>query len=87
MKKHELITKIVKLGRKGQLTLPKIIRKKEGLKEKDEFILLHIAGGEIVLRKRNKKTPEDLMLEAIEEAPPFDAKKAWEEVKAERRDR
>ena len=36
-------------------------------------------------KKPFTKTPEDLMLEAIMKAKPFDAKEAWEEIKRERK--
>ena len=36
-------------------------------------------------KKANYKTPEDLIIEAIMKAKPFDAKEAWEEIKRERR--
>lgn len=85
MEQHLFFTDTVKLGKKGQITIPKKIRDEDELREEDIFIVLHAPGGEIILQKQKTKAPEDLMLEAIHSAPKFDWRKAWEEVKAERR--
>ena len=82
---HALITEKVRLAKKGQITIPKSIRDEDGLLEDDLFIVTHLPGGDLVLRKQQEKQPEDLMLEAIMKVPSFDAKEAWEEVKSERR--
>ena len=75
----------VKLGKKGQITIPKKIRDEDGLAEDDVFLLTHTNGGDIILRKKNVRTPEDLMLEAIRTAPKFNWREDWEEVLAERK--
>jgi len=83
---HELFKEKVKLGKKGQITIPKCIRDEDNLKEDDVFIVQHMPGGDIILSKQiSINTPEDLMIEAIMSAPPFDADAAWEEIKRERR--
>lgn len=82
---HSLITEKVRLAKKGQITIPKSIRDEDGLLEDDIFIVTHLPGGDLVLRKQQEKQPEDFMLEAIAKAPSFNAEEAWEEVKAERR--
>ncbi len=76
---------VIKLGKKGQLTLPKKLRDFDKLEENDEFIVQRMPGGDITLVKRTMKTPEDMILEAIERLQPFDATGAWEEVLADRR--
>ena len=82
---HQYFNETVKLGKKGQITIPKKIRDEDNLKENDSFTVSHMPGGDIILIKKTAKTPEDLMIEVIMRAPPFDAKAAWEEVKKERR--
>ena len=82
---HTFFTDKVKLGKKGQITIPKIIRDEDQLKERDTFIVTHTPGGDIVLRKQHVKTPEDRMLEAIKRMPKFDFEQAWKEVLEERR--
>ena len=83
--RHSFFTGKVRMGNKGQITIPKKIRDEDKLADNDLFIVTHMAGGDIVLRKKTIQTPEDLMLEAIREAPPINADEAWEEVKRERR--
>ncbi len=73
------------MAKRGQITIPKPIRDEDGLREDDFFIMTHLPGGDILLRKQKLKQPEDVMLEAIMKAPSFDADKAWQEIKAERR--
>lgn len=81
---YTFMTGKVKLGKKGQITLPKKIRDEDKLKENDIFIITHTASGDIILRKKQLKTPEDVMIEAIESAPHFDWRDAWKEVEHER---
>ncbi len=85
MIKHNFSVEKIRIGKKGQITIPKRIRDEDQLKEDDIIIVTHMPGGEIILTKRNKTSPEDLMLDAIRKAQPFDWKKAWREVKEERR--
>ncbi len=75
----------VKLAKKGQITIPKVIREEDHLQENDVLILTHMPGGDIVLRKQRKKSPEEALIEILLRTPPFDAKTAWEEVRQERR--
>ena len=85
MNENDFILDKVKLGRKGQITIPKKIREKDRLKEEDVFIVTHMPGGDIILRKQSKKDPEDVILEALSKAPSFDWQKAWKEVVNERK--
>ena len=82
---HTFFRDNVKLGKKGQITIPKKIRDEDGLKDDDEFTVTHTPGGEIVLRKAVHKAPEDELLELIRTFPRFDWRTAWEEVREERR--
>ncbi len=80
-----IITDKVKLGRKGQITIPKRIRDADGLAEDDTFIVTRIQGGEIIIRRQKVRSPEDLMLDAISRMPRFDPNEAWQEVRMERK--
>ncbi|MBI2142532.1 AbrB/MazE/SpoVT family DNA-binding domain-containing protein [Candidatus Woesearchaeota archaeon] len=64
MQQHTFIVDKAKLGKKGQLTIPKKIRDEDGLQENDEFIVMHMPGGDITLQKKRKRSPEDMMLQA-----------------------
>lgn len=78
------MTDKVKLGKKGQITIPKWIRDEDSFQEDDVFIVTHTPGGDTILRKQTTKTPEDIMLEVIEKMPRFNWREAWKEVEAER---
>lgn len=80
---HEFFTDKVKLGKKGQITIPKKIRDEDKLQEDDVLRVTHMPGGSIVLEKVIKK-PEVKLFEFLKTLPPFDWRKAWEEVRAER---
>ena len=75
---HPYLTTEAKLGKKGQITIPKKIRD-------DVFIVTHAPGGDIVLHKKKVVDGVDMILKAIEQAPKFDWRQAWEEIKAERK--
>lgn len=85
MKEYKVITKIVKLGKKGQITIPRKIRKEENFKENDKFVLTHITNGELILKKKKYDSPEKRLLNLIKTFKPFDWRKAWEEVREERK--
>ncbi len=82
---HGFFSEEVKLGRKGQLTIPKKLREEDGLKENDVFRLTHFSGGSIVLEKKKKNIPEIALFEFLDTIQKIDWRKAWEEVKAERK--
>ncbi len=82
---HHLIVDHVSLGKKGQITLPKKIRDEDQLQENDLFLVMHTPGGDIVLRKKQVKQPEDMLLDAVLRAPSFNWREAWNEVREERR--
>lgn len=84
MKKHKFAVETVKMTKKGQVTIPKWIRKEQEFKGNDEMLLTQMPDGEMKLRKKQKTDGIDLMLEAIKRSKKFDWRKAWEEVKEER---
>ncbi len=79
------MTDEVKLGKKGQVTLPRKMRELNKFKEDDRFIVTNMPGGEIILRKKLIRTTEDMMLDALDKVPDFDFDKAWKEVLEERK--
>ncbi len=86
MKLHQAIQQKVTLGKKGQLTIPKIIRDQAHLHEDDTFMLSQTPGGDIIIRKiKDVEAPEEKLLQLLEKLPKFDFKKAWAEVVEERR--
>ncbi len=80
-----ILAKRVRLGKKGQITIPKKIRAGKGWKEDDAFIVSEMAGEEIMIKKESEKKPEEVMLEIIRSLPKFDWRKAWKEVEEERK--
>ncbi len=82
---YTFMTDKVKLGNKGQLTIPKKIRDESNYKKNDTFILKRMPSGTMTLEKQQKSDPYDMMFKAIAMAPKFNADKAWEEVRAERK--
>lgn len=82
--KYVFLTTKVKLGNKGQITIPKKIRDQDMLRESDVFIVTHTFSGDIVLKKQKIKTPEDLIFESIQKASKFNWREAWKEVVKER---
>jgi len=83
--RHMFFTDKVKMGKKGQITIPKKIRDEDRLVEEDTFVVTHLPSGEILLRKAVEKTPEDTLFEFLKSLPPLDWRKAWEEVREERK--
>ncbi|MBI2140170.1 AbrB/MazE/SpoVT family DNA-binding domain-containing protein [Candidatus Woesearchaeota archaeon] len=85
MEQQSLIIETIKVGKKGQITLPIKIREMDNIREHDRLKLSHMPNGNMVLTKINiGKTPEDEMLEIIDRAPRFDWRKVWKEMEEER---
>lgn len=82
---HGFFTDVVRIGKKGQITIPKAIRDEDDLQEDDAFIVTHTTSGAIILQKQKTMKPEDLMLEAVQRSPKIDWKRAWKEARDERR--
>ena len=85
MTQLKYMTDTIRLGRKGQVTIPKKIRDMGHLKEDDQLIVTNMPGGDIILRKKIIENPIDRALEIISNAPHFDWRKAWKEVLEERK--
>ena len=78
----------VEVGNKGQITIPKKMRDDQHLKRKDILTVIQMPGGDIIFKKKIKKDPFDMIIDAIKqgkkEVPDFDAEEAWLEVEADR---
>ena len=83
---HKFYTDEVKLGKKGQITIPKKIRDEDKFEEEDIFIVNHMPSGDIILKRKAKHIPTDWLERILRQVPPnFNADEAWQEVLAERR--
>ena len=85
MDTHSFFSDRVKMGKKGQITIPKRIRDEDGIKEDDTFIVTHTPGGDIIMSRQKVSSPEDAILEAVQRMPSFDWRGAWSEVQNERK--
>lgn len=81
---HNLWSDTVRMGKRGQITIPKKIRDEDCIEEDDTFIVTHSPGGDILLRKTTIKSPEDTMVDIIRSLPKLDWRKMWTEVEHER---
>ena len=82
---HRFVTDEIKLGKKGQLTIPKKVRDEDFFKEGQIFKFVHTTDGDMIIKKKTIQNPEDKMIEIINSLPKIDWDKAWEEVLEERR--
>lgn len=63
---------ITVVGERGQITIPKTIREKEGLKAKDK-VVVKIEGNRIVVEKSlGRKEKEELMIEGYKKTAKLD---------------
>lgn len=84
--KSELISQTIKIGRRGQITLPKTLRVVDNLKKGDKLKLIRQPTGTIYLSKIPKeKDPFERLMKLIKTFPKFDFDEAWKEVQEERR--
>ena len=84
--KSELISGVIKIGRRGQITLPKTVRVAEDLRRGDKLKLVRQPSGSIYLTKLPKeKDPFERLMKVLEKVPKFDFGKTWKEVQEERR--
>tara|TARA_Y100000310_G_C20004704_1_gene500141 strand:- start:118 stop:369 length:252 start_codon:yes stop_codon:yes gene_type:complete len=79
------MTGTVRVGKKGQITLPKKLRDEDDCKEGDRMEYAHMPNGDIVLRKQEQQDPLENLFATIKKMPKFDVDKAWNEIKAERK--
>ena len=73
------------VGERGQITIPKLIREKEGLKKKDK-VIVKIEDERIVVEKKlSKKEKEKLMIEGYKKMAKLDAEieEEWKYVSTE----
>ncbi|MBI2584143.1 MAG: hypothetical protein HYW25_05730 [Candidatus Aenigmarchaeota archaeon] len=81
---HKFLTAKVKVGARGQITIPKAIRHEDKIRARDTLKVTHHPGGEIVLKKIESESPEERMLAILKRTPKIDAEKAWREIVRER---
>lgn len=83
MREEKFVTKIVKVGERGQIVIPKGIRKIEGIKPKSTLKITHYGTGTIVMSKvKEVKSPEERFFEFLESIKL--PKNAWEQIQKER---
>lgn len=82
--KHEPVYSKVKVGERGQVTIPKRIRMEDNITSRDVMRLTHLPGGGILMQKIEKERPEDRIAAVIQESPRIDSEAAWKEVQSER---
>jgi len=81
---YELISKKVKVSNKGQITIPKKIRKTMNIEEDDVFIIRNTIEGDVVLKRKETEDPIGEALAMLKTFPKFDWRKAYEEIHRER---
>ncbi|KXB03439.1 hypothetical protein AKJ47_02225 [candidate division MSBL1 archaeon SCGC-AAA261G05] len=59
------MSEVVKVGKKGQITLPKEIREKEGLKKGQLLEVKEVGGGSIFLTSIDRKKEADAALRLL----------------------
>jgi len=83
MKEDKFVTKIIKVGERGQIVIPKAIRRMEGIKPKSTIKVTHYGTGNIVISKISEgKSPEEKFLEILQSLRL--PKNAWEKIQKER---
>lgn len=85
MEQHTFMVTKVKLGKKGQLTIPKKVRDEDHLKEQDVFTFTNTPAGDMLFQRATKKSPENRIFDIIETHRHINWREAWKEVRAERR--
>lgn len=81
MKEEKFVNKIVKVGERGQIVIPKTIRKIEKIKPKDILKVTDIAGT-ITIKKIERKSPEEHFFDFIENSGL--TMDDWKEIENER---
>jgi len=76
-----ILQEYVNVGERGQITIPKSIREKELIRPNMILRIIDMPGA-IVIEKMSTKSPEDMILEALQEAKFTD--EDWEEIQRER---
>jgi AbrB family looped-hinge helix DNA binding protein len=83
--KHTFMTGTLRVGKKGQITLPKKIRDEDECKNGDRLTYTHMPNGETILKKQEIDDPIQRAFAIIKDAPKIDWRKAWNEVRDERK--
>ena len=76
--------KIVRVGEKGQITIPKEAREKWLINAGDNARIVVMPSGVISVRILKKEQPEDRLVNFLNKMPGIDAEKAWKEVEKQR---
>ncbi len=84
VQKNGAFSSRARLGKKGQLTLPKRMRDEDSLIEGDEFAVVRLPSGDIILQKIRSNAPENRIFDAIGKMPDINWRQAWKEVESER---
>ena len=84
IKKSDFVKKTVKIGKRGQITLPKSIRTIEKITENEKLNIIKLPSGAMFIKKVIKETPEDNIIKIISSVKKIDFEKAWKEVQKER---
>ena len=83
MKEERLVSKIVRVGERGQIVIPKRIRKIEGITPKTTLKVTNYGTGTIVISKmKETRSPEEKFFELFEKIKL--PKNAWELIQKER---
>jgi AbrB family looped-hinge helix DNA binding protein len=80
-----MFEKIISVGERGQITIPKEVRDEEGIKPKDKILFQRKNGKNIFKKIVNKKELEKQIQEYYEKYSAFENKinKEWENVSKE----
>ncbi len=81
---NECIMMKAEVKKKGQITIPKKIRDNLHFEEGDVITFTELPGGDVILKRIEIKTSEDILMKILEKIPKFNSEKAWKEVEADR---
>lgn len=83
MREEKIVTKIVKVGERGQIVIPKGIRSREAIGPKSVLRITNYGAGNIVISKiKESKSPEEKFLDILGNMK-F-PKNSWEQIQKER---
>jgi len=81
MGEERFVSKIVKVGQRGQIVIPGAIRRIERIRPKDSLMVTGTATA-ITIKKIERKSPEEHVFEFIENSGL--SMKDWKDIQAER---
>ncbi len=83
MKDEKFVSKIVRVGERGQIVIPKFIRKREGIGPQSTVKIMDYGTGNIMISKVHEtKSPEERFLEKLQKLKI--PENAWELIQKER---